>query len=418
LESGVKILHLTPWQEPCGIAGYAADLIGSLKERGVVNDVHPLNRRGRLYPLAEEVQGELDRFVRQAREYDLVHVQHEFSFFGDYTQQLDRSIRQLGYLLGRLRRQGKPAVVTFHTEPDFLHPLRRIVMRPRGVLEALRGYQHCRCWRRWVRPHFGRSSRFAAIVHTARARAGLIESGFHPTRVHKGTIGVKPRLGNLKQLGRGQAKESLGYPPDTVLLSLFGFISAYKGHDLATAALRHLPPHYHLAIIGGPHPRGGDDASLDTVLKMAAEHPGLKDRLRVTGYVSPETIDHYHAATDVCLAPYRNFNLSASAGITWALTSGRPIVASKVPPFLELQDESDCLLLFTENAEHELAWQIQRLTGDARLQQELVENAAAYAERYSWDRVAAEVLGLYGTLLGKPLPLPGPPPRLRIWRAA
>ena len=48
---------------------------------GVRNDVHALNRRGRLYPLAEEVRADLDSVCRRAREYDLVHVQHEFSFW-------------------------------------------------------------------------------------------------------------------------------------------------------------------------------------------------------------------------------------------------------------------------------------------------------------------------------------------------
>jgi glycosyltransferase involved in cell wall biosynthesis len=254
-------------------------------------------------------------------------------------------------------------------------------------------------------------------VHTDKARAIFVESGFDPSRTHRIPIGLTPREARLASLGREKARQLLGYPSEAVVLSLFGFIGAYKGHDLAVAALRLLPAQFHLAIVGGPHPHASGDRTLNRILKMAARYPELQGRVRVTGFVPPETVDHYHAATDFCLAPYRNFG-SASAGITWSLTSGRPVLASSIPTFQELQGEAECLLLFTENAAHELAWHVERLAADPRLQKELVENAATYAERYSWAHVGGEVLGVYGSLLGQPVARPGIAPRVPIRRAA
>lgn len=405
----MNILHLTPWQEPCGIAGYAADLVGALNSCGVRNDVHALNRRGRLYPLAEEVRADLDSVCRRARGYDLVHIQHEFSFFCDSTHQVDRGIDHFGHLLAGLRRAGKPVAVTFHTEPDFPRPLRSLGKGFGAFARFCRDYQLGRRWKRRVRPFFRKKGQGAAFVHTAKGRAALVESGFDSSRVHKTAIGLTPRAARVHQIGRARARGELGYPADAVVLSLFGFISGYKGHELAVAALRHLPPHFQLAVIGGPHPQGGD-GTLDAILNMVADHPELKDRLRVTGFASPQTIDLYHAATDICLAPYRDFN-SSSAAITWALTSGRPVIASKIPSFLEMQDEAECLLLFTKGAEHELAWQVQRLATDPRLQAELVRNAAAYAERHRWANVADQVLDVYASLLGKGRPALSSAPR-------
>jgi glycosyltransferase involved in cell wall biosynthesis len=413
----MDVLHLTTWQEKCGIAGYAADLIAVLNQRGIRNDVHALNRSGQLFGLAEDLRAELEQFCRRAEDYDLVHVQHEYSFFYDHTRQMHRSINAFGWLLARLWKAKKPAVVTFHTDPNFIGSLRHLLRGRQSCGEFLRGWICASSWRRKVRRFFRPGSRFFALVHTDKGRAALIGSGFDAARTRRIPIGLTPREGRVAQHGREIARQVLGYPSETVVLSLFGFISAYKGHDLAVAALRLLPPHFHLAIIGGPHPRASDDRTLNRVLKMAAKFPELRGRVRVTGFVPTETVDLYHAATDICLAPYRKIE-SASAGITWALTSGRPIVASSIPTFQELQGEAECLLLFTENAVHELAWHVERLAADPCLQKTLIENAAAYTERYSWARVAEEVHGVYGSLLGQSAALPGDSPRLSIRHAA
>ena len=50
------------------------------------------------------------------------------------------------------------------------------------------------------------------------------------------------------------AKERLGLPASTVLLTMFGFLEGYKGHDVAVRALARMPERFQLAICGGPHP--------------------------------------------------------------------------------------------------------------------------------------------------------------------
>jgi len=242
--------------------------------------------------------------------------------------------------------------------------------------------------------------RFLAVTHTFKGRARLIETGFDRTCVRRLPIGVSGAAGRGLALNREWAKQELGYAPETVLLSTFGFISPHKGHDLAVAALRLLPRHYHLAIVGGPHPRANGDPTMDRLLKMLRRHRSLRSRVRITNYVPTETFELYQAATDVCLAPYRGFNLSGSAGLTWALASGRPVIASKVLSFVELNDQAGCLLLFTENAEHELAWQVERLVADGGLSEQLVQRALTYAEQNSWANVGGEVLAIYQSLRG------------------
>ena len=38
---------------------------------------------------------------------------------------------------------------------------------------------------------------------------------------------------------------------------MFGFVGAYKGHDIAVKAIKLLPKKYVLAVIGGRHPNSG-----------------------------------------------------------------------------------------------------------------------------------------------------------------
>ena len=108
----------------------------------------------------------------------------------------------------------------------------------------------------------------------------------------------------------------------------------------------------------------------------------------------------YHAATDICLAPYIDDKLSSSAAITWALTSGKPVIASTIRAFREINETIPCMLPVTPKCEMELAWQIQRLAADPEQQRQLVENARRYAREHSWDEIAKRVVRIYGEIAG------------------
>jgi FkbM family methyltransferase len=163
-------------------------------------------------------------------------------------------------------------------------------------------------------------------------------------------------------------------------------------------AVLKLPKQVQLAIVGGPHSEAGKDRFSEKLLNLI-EKRGLRDRIRITEYTSPETIRLYSAAADICLAPHRDINQSGSASLGLALNSGRPVIASRIPPFIEINERADCMLMFAEGAMNEMAWQIQRLIADPQLQRELVRRAECYAKENRWEKVAERTIGIYEELV-------------------
>ena len=391
----------------CGIAGYARDLVQELDGLGIENEVFPIGRQAMQYMSLEEVNAHFDDFCRKADGYDIVHIQHEHGFFcGPHP--FNNSVLIFGKILDRLQKSRvKRIIVTFHTEPFFVER-RSFGGLPfkTAVTERAKLAYYQWMWKRYVTRHFKskRSDRFQAIIHSKRSRLKMVESGFASERVSIIPLGFPTkRRTQVTPEAQLQAKRELGIPEDATVLSLFGFISAYKGPDIAVRALATLPENFYLIIAGGPHPETDPhEAPLQSVLALIKELEEdeekdieISHRILITGFVPFEMLDTIHAATDICLAPYILTNLSASAAISWALTSGKPTIASKIPAFREMNESGKCFLLFQPSAHLELAWQIINLTKDEQLQQDLIDNAKAYVEKYSWPSTAKQVSHLY-----------------------
>ena len=390
----MKVLHLTTWRTPCGVADYAEHMVGHLEKLDIRGHVHALSIPDMKLMAPEEIQDVFREFLQLTPGFDLVHIQHEFSFFAG-PDGINRSIANFSRLLRLLSTTRVPIVVTFHTDPDFKIRKQRI----RGRVRAL-FYAHY--WRWKVSPFFqAKHPSCRAVVHTRKSRLALLRTGFAAANVRIVPMGCPERDQAALSRPRHDAKEQLGLPTDCILLSIFGFVAAYKGHKWAVRALKILPPQYHLAIVGGLHPESVSDDTIDYVLRTWTRED--QRRLTITGYASRETIDLYHAATDICLAlhvPQSSF--AASAGVTWALSSGKPTIATKIPSFLEINQKAECMVLVTPNAVHELSWQISKLAADRDLQARLVRNALHYAADNGWPEVTNRLVTVYRELVSDP----------------
>jgi glycosyltransferase involved in cell wall biosynthesis len=134
-------------------------------------------------------------------------------------------------------------------------------------------------------------------------------------------------------IGKGEAKAHLGFT-DLRVVTLLGFIHPRKGHDLALSVLERLPSDSLLVFAGAPV----DGASpFFEGLMRRSEEMGLKNRLRVTGYLNEAALDLHLSATDVAICPFREVSASGSVA-TW-FAAGKPIVATDLPLFRMYRQE-------------------------------------------------------------------------------
>lgn len=376
-----RIGILSTWKTACGIADFTANFASTIEKLGQEVEVVPIDRDANKYLSRAELTTEFQELAERLSTYDVVHIQHEFGFFtGAYglVESVDNFHRMLRYLRGTRCR----VVVTFHSAPPFRGARTGVGSVAREAI--LRG-----AWRTRVAGDIRKGS-VQVVAPTRFLRRLLIDSG-----IGASSIDVIPQgsPAPASSTNGSEAKVSLGYEISSRLLVVLGFVSEYKGHRVALDAMRQLPEQYHLAVVGGPHPQVNEH-SYDRILERSARLK-LASRVRLTDYVPRAEFDLYLAAADIVLAPYTYLELANSAAISSALASGRPVIASRIPAFEELNQGLPRVLLATPNAPSELARRIVQLDQDELLKQELVANALAYVRDTSWDLVAERYLSLY-----------------------
>lgn len=114
----------------------------------------------------------------------------------------------------------------------------------------------------------------------------------------------------------------------------------------------------------------------------------------LAGYVPDMVKPRYYNSADIFCAPATG---AESFGIVLleALASGLPVVATEVPGYMSvLEPGKDSVTVQPKNW-RELAASLVILARDSELRRHLGEYGREKARRYSWDRVAAEVVDVY-----------------------
>jgi phosphatidylinositol alpha-mannosyltransferase len=114
----------------------------------------------------------------------------------------------------------------------------------------------------------------------------------------------------------------------------------------------------------------------------------------LAGYVPESVKPRYYNTADIFCAPATG---AESFGIVLleALASGLPVVATEVPGYMSVLEPGRDSITVPPKNWRELAGSLVILGRDAELRRRLAEYAQQKARRYSWDLVAAEVVGVY-----------------------
>jgi len=212
-----------------------------------------------------------------------------------------------GYM-AEVERNGGPAAL------QFAQRVRRLEIGPdydglamtRRVLEASRG----------------------VIVHSHFVARETRTQGFN------GPIAVIPHGAWIPRTDRLATRHLLGLDETTPLIGAFGYLKPYKRIAESLRALRRLvrlDPRVRMILVGEPHP----DFPVDQLIRTL----GLRDHVRIVGFVPIEKFVDYMGACDIILNLRYPTVGETSGSLQRALGLGKAVIVSDIGSFAELPDD-------------------------------------------------------------------------------
>lgn len=252
----------------------------------------------------------------------------------------------------------KPQVVTIH---DLL-PITHAELYPPGA-------------DRTQRAELGEARRARVLVTTCEATAAEIVrvAGFPRERIVIARPGVLPPGGDAVS------------PVEPPFVLAVGQVTPRKGFDLIAEAAARLGEQCPPVVLAGP-----DWWRADEVRRRIAE-VDLHRRVRLLGPVDDPTLAAlYRTATVVCHA-----SRGEGFGMTCleAMAFGAPVVATDLPPVRELAEGAVELVPVDDSVA--LADALGGLLEDGTRRRTLGDAARLRASKFSWERMAAEVMDAY-----------------------
>ena len=124
----------------------------------------------------------------------------------------------------------------------------------------------------------------------------------------------------------------------------------------------------------------------------------LKESCYFLGYVKREDLPGYYASADVYIAPALG---GEAQGIVLleAMASGRVVVASDINGYREVIENEKTGIFFIPGSSDDLADKVTDIIKNDELRNSLMKNSRVSAEKYSWDKIVAEIEGYYQELI-------------------
>ncbi|RYZ07755.1 MAG: glycosyltransferase family 1 protein [Myxococcales bacterium] len=132
-------------------------------------------------------------------------------------------------------------------------------------------------------------------------------------------------------------------------------------------------------------------------LLAEAEGAGVASRVRLLGYTDEKYVVplYRQCLAHVFPSSYEGFGLT----VLEAMACGAPTLTTAFSSLGEVA--GDAALTLTELAEEPFARELGRLVSDAELREQLRQRGLAHAQKFTWERCAAQTLACYGRALSE-----------------
>jgi glycosyltransferase involved in cell wall biosynthesis len=373
-----RLVVLSSYGVPCGIAQYAEHLVPALSNNladeyeveVAAVDVRLLKSRG---GVAQKLAREhLKTLVERVKQADVVVLQLEPGLFGTTPFEIRARLKQL-------LDAAKCMVITHHTVLDLRDAARGLPLTRAGWYRLARNftlvyvlgwlYRHCR----------QRPNKFFHIVQTPLDQRTFILLGIPTERVAAHPLAFL----SAEQRARTQQAPSLiankhielAGSEQPIIIGVFGFLSAYKGIEVAVRAIDLLPAHYHLLIVGGLHPEGitpgtTEQSYIHSLLNEIAPRKNKKKhidrkiaerlkRIHFVGHLDNNDFTAYMHACDAVVLPYAEVGQRSSGPASMALDLNKRVLCSRNLCFSQLNAFAGAVETFEIGNHIELAEKIR-----------------------------------------------------------
>ena len=184
---------------------------------------------------------------------------------------------------------------------------------------------------------------------------------------------LSPKADELNGLDRVECRRALGLPDDAFVIASFGFVTEAKRIPAVLAAfkllLRQVPNAMFLVV--------GEDHWKWSVAPLI-EEMGLRDRARITGYVSEPDFFRHLKAVDVVVNLRFPTAGETSGTLIRALGAGVPAIVTDFGQFAELPGDVCLKVLAMEREEKDLYLRLRELAQRPTLRERLSRRSAEW----------------------------------------
>jgi D-inositol-3-phosphate glycosyltransferase len=211
-------------------------------------------------------------------------------------------------------------------------------------------------------------------------------------------------VGHFYPIPVDEARQFIGLAPDARIILFVGRIEPLKGLDTlikAVACLRvkDLAEPVHLVVIGGDPDAAPEEMSAEMArIQKMCDDLTVGKMVAFLGKRSQDTLPYYYSAAEVVVMPshYESFGMVALE----AMACGTPVIASQVGGLAFLVQDGVTGYTVPDSDDEILCGKLTALLGDASLRQTLGRNAVEYAQNYAWEKIAAQIVGVYTDVIG------------------